>query len=327
MTNVFLIPTSGSEEVEEHYRDTILNYVELQSLKAYLSEADYNLLEEIYPNGLVKIWGTRPGDNNLLANIWKRMAPDDYVLIFFKQHLTSITQVSHTIHNEKLAEHLWGRNKKGETWEYIFFLHNFKESSMAQEKVWDILDYKPKFTLRGLIKVNPEKILVKNYSVEALVHNLDPSYTRGDLPTEKEQKQQEEERAEREIEKKLKGLSEAEKAEYIKKLLREQSDQSGQRSVRRKARVIKSYDRNPSLAYLVKLRDNYTCRICREKGFNKKGGGYYVETHHIIPLEEGGFDSEENMIAICPNCHAKLTYGTPELKRELTNQLHTHRQV
>lgn len=323
MTNVFLIPVSGSEEVEKHYRDTILNYVELQSLRDYISESDYNLLEKIYPNGLVKIWGTRAGDNNRLAHVWEKMMPDDYVLIFSKKRLNSITQISYTIHNEKLAEHLWKRNVEGDTWEYIFFLYNFKEGSMDQEQVWNYLDYEPKFTLRGLIKANPEKIFLNNSSVEALIHNLDPSYMGEDLSTERELEQQEEQKAQKQIDRELKGLSGEERENKIRRMLKERSEQLQKKRRGKKARIVKSYDRDPRLSRLVKERDKFICRICGERGFEKEGGGYYIETHHIIPLEENGSDSEENMISICPNCHAKLTYGTTEIKKQLTNQLDT----
>ena len=47
----------------------------------------------------------------------------------------------------------------------------------------------------------------------------------------------------------------------------------------------------------------------------------YVETHHIKPLEGGGTDTADNMIAVCPNCHKKLTYGSSKIKEDLMGKI------
>ena len=38
----------------------------------------------------------------------------------------------------------------------------------------------------------------------------------------------------------------------------------------------------------------------------RKNGEPYLETHHIVWLSEGGEDSIENTVALCPNCHRKM---------------------
>jgi len=40
--------------------------------------------------------------------------------------------------------------------------------------------------------------------------------------------------------------------------------------------------------------------------FNKKNGDPYLETYHVIWLAEGGDDSIENTVSLCPNCHRKM---------------------
>ena len=32
----------------------------------------------------------------------------------------------------------------------------------------------------------------------------------------------------------------------------------------------------------------------------------FLETHHVIWLADGGDDSIENTVALCPNCHKKM---------------------
>ena len=49
------------------------------------------------------------------------------------------------------------------------------------------------------------------------------------------------------------------------------------------------------------------CQLCGcEAPFKDKDGDPYLEIHHVIPLRDGGTDSAENLIALCPNCHRKV---------------------
>jgi len=269
----------------------------------------------------LKVWGTRPGENNILVTPWKNMNYGDYVLIFYKGKLDSIAQVSMTVQNNKLAEHLWGKNSAGEIWEYVYFLHNFKEGDMSQKDVWPYFGYKPKFVLRGFIKADDKKIMENNPSVESLIHNLDPSYKPEDLLTDFEVSKQEEKKAQSEINKKLKGTKGEERKNKLAELLEEHSKRGLKNKGKVNVNITKGYHRNSVLTNLVKIRDNYTCRICNEMGFEKENGGYYVETHHIKSFEEGGTDTADNMVAICPNCHAKLTYGSSNIKEEIMKNI------
>ncbi|MOA40243.1 HNH endonuclease [compost metagenome] len=38
-------------------------------------------------------------------------------------------------------------------------------------------------------------------------------------------------------------------------------------------------------------------------------GGTYLETHHIIPLSEGGLDTVENVIALTADAHRQTHFG------------------
>lgn len=40
--------------------------------------------------------------------------------------------------------------------------------------------------------------------------------------------------------------------------------------------------------------------------FNRPDGEPYLEAHHIVWLSQGGEDSIENCVALCPNCHKKM---------------------
>lgn len=59
---------------------------------------------------------------------------------------------------------------------------------------------------------------------------------------------------------------------------------------------------------------NGICDHCGKPApFNRDSDGTpYLEVHHIKMLAEGGEDTLENTVALCPNCHRKAHYGKAE---------------
>ncbi|WP_127803912.1 HNH endonuclease signature motif containing protein [Hydrogenophaga sp. NH-16] len=52
------------------------------------------------------------------------------------------------------------------------------------------------------------------------------------------------------------------------------------------------------------------CEYCKAPGFRTSGGQIYLETHHVVPLSEGGSDRPTNVIALCPNDHRKAHHSS-----------------
>ena len=71
------------------------------------------------------------------------------------------------------------------------------------------------------------------------------------------------------------------------------------------------YERNPDIVAEALCRASGVCERCNNKApFNRKtDNSPYLEIHHIQPLSEGGVDSLENVLALCPNCHRELHFG------------------
>lgn len=61
------------------------------------------------------------------------------------------------------------------------------------------------------------------------------------------------------------------------------------------------------------------CEYCARPGFATADGGMFLETHHVIPLGEGGADTGENIAALCPNHHREAHHGArrDEIRRTL----------
>jgi 5-methylcytosine-specific restriction protein A len=51
------------------------------------------------------------------------------------------------------------------------------------------------------------------------------------------------------------------------------------------------------------------CEHCETPGFQMQDGRVFLETHHIVPLFEGGADHVLNVIALCPNHHREAHHG------------------
>jgi len=71
------------------------------------------------------------------------------------------------------------------------------------------------------------------------------------------------------------------------------------------------FDRDPDVVAEALYRANGLCDECNKPApFKRKhDGSPYLEVHHRKPLAEGGQDTIENAVALCPNCHRKLHHG------------------
>lgn len=81
-------------------------------------------------------------------------------------------------------------------------------------------------------------------------------------------------------------------------------DQPGR--IKAETRVI---PRSQDVRRKVLERAKGICEFCNKPGFSMDSGAIYLETHHVIPLAEGGPDIEWNVVAICPNDHRQVHFG------------------
>lgn len=69
----------------------------------------------------------------------------------------------------------------------------------------------------------------------------------------------------------------------------------------------KQRDRDEFVAVYTKKRAKGVCQLCNQPApFRDKQGNPYLESHHIVWLSNGGEDTIENSVALCPNCHKKM---------------------
>lgn len=75
--------------------------------------------------------------------------------------------------------------------------------------------------------------------------------------------------------------------------------------------ITSSFKRNPDVVAEVLERANGKCERCNSFAPFRRAsdGSPYLEVHHKVMLSEGGEDTVNNAIAVCPNCHRELHYG------------------
>ncbi len=78
-----------------------------------------------------------------------------------------------------------------------------------------------------------------------------------------------------------------------------------------RVREVVAYERNPDVVAEVLARAKGVCQTCKKPApfFKRSNRNPYLEVHHVKQLAEGGEDTVENAIAVCPNCHRKAHYG------------------
>ena len=79
----------------------------------------------------------------------------------------------------------------------------------------------------------------------------------------------------------------------------------------RKSAITQVFIRNPYIIAEVLLRAAGVCEFCNQTVpfLRAIDNTPFLEVHHKIPLANGGEDSLENTVAVCPNCHRKAHFG------------------
>lgn len=90
-----------------------------------------------------------------------------------------------------------------------------------------------------------------------------------------------------------------------------------------KQTITNVYERDLDVSVYVKKRAKGKCDLCgQDAPFLDNYGIPYLEEHHVDRLADGGDDTIDNAVALCPNCHRKMhILGTSEMKENLLRRL------
>ncbi|MDE5966863.1 MAG: HNH endonuclease [Lachnospiraceae bacterium] len=105
--------------------------------------------------------------------------------------------------------------------------------------------------------------------------------------------------------------SDEELTKVIQKISMQELEKLARSSSKRNPEVreikTKQYNRSVFVSAYTKRRAGKYCELCGEMApFLDKDGNPYLEIHHVVWLSNGGEDSINNTVALCPNCHKKM---------------------
>ncbi|MGC9553778.1 MAG: HNH endonuclease [Thermoplasmatota archaeon] len=316
MAKIFLISASN-DLAESHLRDTLDFGRRYNDIQYLLGKTDKEVLKKVVEP--IRIWGTERGKKDVNVPTWEKIEVGDFCLFNIHERYTRVGRVYHKLVNKDLAKKLWG-TKNGETWELIYFIEDWKKIDVDKKEIYRYLGYKPNFILRGAICPVEEyqnNLISRFGSIESFIETL----VTEDIDAIKSQREIDEEiseSAKEELLKERKKIPPSEWKQYLKRKIKDLSEQSSTKLIISKN---KSVERNPRLYETIKEYHDYACQVDKSHRFRTKNGGYYAEVHHIIPLSESFKEDENNILVLCPTCHKKFHYGSKEVVRHLIEKI------
>lgn len=112
--NIFRIPVDN-----QHFKDTIETGKSFQEIEKYLSEAEKINVKKYLKDGVIRYWGSIPGEANR-RNFYK-LSQGDEILCYRSGKYISLAVVAFTSLNKNLAKFSWGETDLGTTWELMYF--------------------------------------------------------------------------------------------------------------------------------------------------------------------------------------------------------------
>lgn len=90
---------------------------------------------------------------------------------------------------------------------------------------------------------------------------------------------------------------------------------------RRPVRIdFERMSRDVGLYALLKADSNYTCQICGKKTFVDDSGNFHVVIHHKYRLRIPEDEVPDNILILCPICHARIHYGSEDNKIDIYSE-------
>jgi hypothetical protein len=117
--NIFRVPVDN-----QHFKETIENGKPINEIASFLSADEKLKLQTIAKDGVVRYWGSIPGENN--KRNFARLTEGDELLCYRSGSYICLAKVLLKIINRELAKYSWGETEVGTTWELIYFLTDVK---------------------------------------------------------------------------------------------------------------------------------------------------------------------------------------------------------
>ena len=160
-----IVPASG-DVAYSHFRETVEVSWNIVKLKKRLMERakGYSLPKDLEARlssvGEFVIWGAIPG-SRAIERFWDRLnrGRGEKIVAFYRRgRIVCWGRIFAWIHDRVLAEALWGRDKHGRTWEYVYFIKDLCWAEIPWDALRRELGYNSNFTPQGHQVVRDEII-------------------------------------------------------------------------------------------------------------------------------------------------------------------------
>ncbi|WP_369377371.1 hypothetical protein [Streptomyces sp. cg36] len=153
---VFAQPASLKRPaVREHYKDTILQPVDLASHADLFDPTVLQSLNDLFPAGKAQLWGVTPGIGGANLPQIRKMQDGDVVFFSGSKRLYLVGTVALAWHNPALALRLWGVDDRTEqTWEYMYALTSVRGIDFPMEEIRSLLNWKPNRNIQGFVALS-----------------------------------------------------------------------------------------------------------------------------------------------------------------------------
>jgi hypothetical protein len=170
MTNVILQPCANKGS-REHYHATIENPVILNEVSHLLTQDEVNSLNNIYPDGRMRVWGVTPGVSGNNISKWERIEIGDVTLLAAQGRVFASAVTTLKFQNKSLASHLWGHDDKGMTWEYMYFISEVYERDIPYLEFNSVVGYEPNYVIQGFNVLSEEKShrILNHFNLESTI--------------------------------------------------------------------------------------------------------------------------------------------------------------
>lgn len=101
--------------------------------------------------------------------------------------------------------------------------------------------------------------------------------------------------------------------------------------IEKKKKILNSFSRSIEVIKNAKIGDKYTCQYNKfHKTFLTPQNIQYMEAHHIVPLSaqklfSTNLDVLENVICLCPQCHAEIHYSNYDDRKKLVDFIYQNK--
>ena len=176
MTQVILQPC-GNKDSRQHYADTIEIPIPLETLRTYLLKTEYEELRNRISDSSVATWGVTPGKNGVNVKKWSLIETGDPARFSQDGGVFASATVVSKVRNEQLAETLWGRDNRGQTWEYIYFLDEVHPQHIPYASFNAAAGYASNNVIQGFSVLNEQRSerLIDRFDLESRNHYPDVS--------------------------------------------------------------------------------------------------------------------------------------------------------